>query len=256
MTPRSLHQLPAFTDNYFWLIREGQSAAVVDPGDAAVVKAALQAQGCTLSAILLTHHHADHIGGVAELARDTGAAVIGHAEDAARLPALSHAVRDGERFTVPGLSLQLQVLATYGHTLGHISYVGGGYLFCGDTLFSGGCGRLFEGSPLQMWDSLSRLAALPDATLLCCAHEYTLSNLRYAVAVMPNDLELAAAFSDVSALRAQNLPSVPLSLGQEKRRNIFLRANETSVAAAINLPQASNAEVFAALRKGKDSFRG
>uniref|UniRef100_UPI0025877AA6 hydroxyacylglutathione hydrolase n=1 Tax=uncultured Massilia sp. TaxID=169973 RepID=UPI0025877AA6 len=178
----SVLTVPAFNDNYLWVIHDGVNAAVVDPGDAGPVRDALRAHGLTLSCILLTHHHADHIGGVAALLSEWAVPVYGPRNDGIRF--VTHALDEGARVRVDGLDLELEVLEVPGHTLGHIAYVrvtpGEHWLFCGDTLFAGGCGRLFEGTPQQMADSLGKLAALPDDTLVYCAHEYTVSNLTFA----------------------------------------------------------------------------
>lgn len=250
--------IPAFTDNYIWLLHDGQSAWVVDPGDAAPVRAALAAQGLALDGILLTHHHADHTGGVAELVRDSGALVLGPAYET--LPEPVERVSGGD--VVPVLGHPFTVINVPGHTAGHVAFYaanwpGGPLLFCGDTLFSGGCGRLFEGTPAQMLDSLDRLAALPSNTRVCCAHEYTLSNLRFALAVEPDNSELRAYVAHCQALRAQGAPTLPSRIGTEQQINPFLRSREASVRAALAargpLPQ-GDAAVFGALREWKNGY--
>ncbi|MEO7160988.1 MAG: hydroxyacylglutathione hydrolase, partial [Polaromonas sp.] len=185
--------IPAFADNYLWLLHDGKRALVVDPGDAAPVLRALKQSALQLESILVTHHHADHTGGVDALREATGATVYGPATE--RIPLPSKPLREGD--TVHALGLEFQVLDVPGHTAGHIAFYtpdmdGKPLLFCGDTLFSGGCGRLFEGTPAQMLASLDKLAALPGATRVCCTHEYTLANLRFALAVEPDNAELAA----------------------------------------------------------------
>ena len=261
-----VNAIPGFVDNYFWLLSDGRHAAVVDPGDAGPVRAALQHQGLQLGAILITHHHGDHIGGVAALLADRKVPVYGPRAELAQIPFIDHPLDDGTRIEVPGVGLHCEVIAVPGHTLGHIAYFAaaaagrnGNLLFCGDTLFVAGCGRLFEGTPGQMHASLARLAALPDDTQVFCAHEYTLSNLAFARAVEPHSATLAAEIERVRALRARNEPSVPSTIGQERRFNPFLRVQEASVRAAATAQSGSapagDAAVFAALRRWKDGFR-
>jgi len=247
--------IPAFDDNYIWAISENGHAAVVDPGDAHAVLAWLAESRCTLTAILLTHHHGDHIGGVQELLAHTKVPVIGHAEDAHRLPPLCTRVRDGDCIALPGLSLRMSVLATPGHTVGHICYAGNGLLFCGDTLFSAGCGRMFEGTPEQFQSSLARLAALPAGMKVFAAHEYTLGNITFAAALTPDDHVLQAAVIDVRSRRTVGQSTLPSTIGWERRHNPFLRCAERDIAAAVGLPDAAASEVFAALRRAKDVFR-
>ena len=248
--------LPAFTDNYLWMIHDGGHAVVVDPGDAAVVSEWLQRTGHRLTAILLTHHHSDHIGGVAGLLAQQGPVpVIGHAEDARRLPPLSTAVVDGDLVSVPGIDLALQVLATPGHTLGHICYFGAGLLFCGDTLFSGGCGRMFEGTAEQFHGSLTRLAALPADTQVFAAHEYTQGNLAFAASVLPDDAGVQQALQQVRQARAKGERTLPSSIGWERRHNPFLRCGEDALASWAGVSAQQPAAIFAALRRAKDGFR-
>ncbi|MBN9407829.1 MAG: hydroxyacylglutathione hydrolase [Burkholderiales bacterium] len=252
--------LPAFSDNYIWLLHDGSQALVVDPGEAAPVFEALQREGLQLRSILVTHHHADHVGGVAELREATGAEVFGPAAEAMPEPIVR--VAGGE--VARALGLDFQVIDVPGHTAGHIAYYhpaidGAPVLFCGDTLFSGGCGRLFEGTPAQMLDSLDRLAALPGDTRVCCAHEYTLSNLRFARAVEPGNTELIHYLAHCEALRADNRPTLPAKLAQERAINPFLRSREPAVVAAARARDAdqstSEAGVFAVLRQWKNEFR-
>ena len=183
----SVLAIPAFADNYIWLVHDGVHAAVVDPGDAAPVFAVLEANNLTLVAILLTHHHADHVGGVPELLQRFPVPVFGPSREA--IPTITHALNQEDSIAVPELGLTLQVLDVPGHTGGHIAYlsVEEGWLFCGDTLFAGGCARLFEGTPAQMVGSLSTLAKLPDGTQVYCAHEYTMANLRFAQEIEPGN---------------------------------------------------------------------
>ena len=253
--------MPAFKDNYLWLIHDGIHAAVVDPGDAAPILAALDAHGLTLTAILLTHHHADHIGGVPALLSRYEVPVFGPRGDG--IAAVTQPLAEGDRIAVPGLALELDVLDVPGHTRGHIAYVRRSarlhWLFCGDTLFAGGCGRLFEGTPAQMAASLDKLAALPEDTEVYCAHEYTLSNLRFAQAVEPGNDALALRMRDESAKRAAGVPTVPSSIGLERRTNPFLRYRVPEIvatlAAAGKLPKgATPVQAFAALREWKNVF--
>ncbi len=254
-----LTPIPAFSDNYIWALHDGRKALVVDPGEAEGVSRWLAAQGLQLDTILVTHHHPDHTGGVAALREATGARVIGPARE--RMPEPLQRVNGGDE--VQALGLRFEVIDVPGHTAGHIAYYapqaeGSPLLFCGDTLFSGGCGRLFEGTPTQMLDSLTRLAALPENTRVCCTHEYTLSNLRFAQAVEPGNADLSAYRRACEAQRAQNFPTLPSSIGLEKRINPFLRPTEPEVvrAAQAHAPgQPTDAvAVFATLREWKNTF--
>ena len=257
----SVLAVPAFQNNYLWLVHDGVHAAVVDPGDAAPILAALAAHHLTLTAILLTHHHADHIGGVPALLRKTAVPVFGPRGDG--IAAVTVPLGEGDRIDVPGLDLALRVLDVPGHTLGHIAYLREtpqpAWLFCGDTLFAGGCGRLFEGTPAQMNDSLSRLAALPDDTLFYCAHEYTLANLAFAQAVEPGNPAIAARIAAESGKRARGLPTIPSTIALEKATNPFLRHAEPAIARHLVelgklAPDATPLACFAALREWKNTF--
>ncbi len=255
----NLLALPAFSDNYIWMLHDGEQALVVDPGDATPVLAALHDLGVVLSAILVTHHHPDHTGGVARLREATGATVYGPAREA--IPEPFVALGDGAQVSV--LGLQWDVIDVPGHTAGHIAYFGAitdraPILFCGDTLFSGGCGRLFEGTPAQMLASLDRLSALPGDTRVCCAHEYTMSNLRFALAVEPANEALATHAQHCAALRADNQPTLPSTIEVERRINPFLRAREAGVRDAARQRGADaqdDVAVFAAIRQWKNEFK-
>ncbi|MBJ9976586.1 hydroxyacylglutathione hydrolase [Pseudomonas sp. S75] len=253
--------LRAFSDNYIWLLQDTAKrlCAVVDPGDAAPVLTWLQAHGdWTLTDILVTHHHHDHVGGVQALKRTTGAKVQGPAHES--IPARDVALEDGDRITV--LGLEWQVLAVPGHTLGHIAFYSEAtptpLLFSGDTLFAAGCGRMFEGTAQQMQPALQRLAALPERTEVYCAHEYTLSNLRFAKAVEPDNTHVAQRFEDVTRLRADDRITLPSTIGLERLTNPFVRTTETSVKQKADewkgSPNDSQVAVFAALRAWKDQF--
>lgn len=256
----SVLTVPAFNDNYLWLIHDGTHAAVVDPGDAQAILAALRANRLTLTAILLTHHHADHIGGVPALLQQYAVPVFGPQHDG--IGAVTHPLSEGATVEVPGLPLRFTVLDVPGHTRGHIAYVREGgehWLFCGDTLFAGGCGRLFEGTPAQMVMSLNKLAALPSDTKVFCAHEYTLSNLRFALAVEPGNMALQARMEADSRKRDRGEPTVPSTIGLERNTNPFLRYAEPQIAAQLLANgKLSGGEapvaVFAALRQWKNTF--
>lgn len=250
--------IPARDDNYIHLIPtpDGTAAIIVDPCDAAPVARALTARGWGVAAILNTHHHGDHVGGNLDLKAAYGAPVIGPAADRDRIPGIDRAIADGEVFTVAGIDLT--GIHVPGHTRGHIAFHAPGLraVFTGDTLFSLGCGRLFEGTPAQMWASLCALRALPDDTLVYCGHEYTAGNGRYALTVDPDNADLRARMAAVADLRAAGRPTLPTTIGQEKRTNPFLRADLPPLAAAVGLPSGDPVAVFAALRLGKDHFRG
>jgi hydroxyacylglutathione hydrolase len=256
----SVTPVRAFADNYLWLVQglaDASRAAVVDPGDARAVLAALQETATTLDTILVTHHHPDHVGGVAELVERTGAQVYGPAREP--VPAAGTPLRGGDDVILPRLGLRFEVLDVPGHTAGHIAYYGHGAVFCGDTLFSGGCGRLFEGTPEQMLASLDALAALPDETRVFCAHEYTLANLRFAMTVEPENEDLRAWRDEAASLRDQDAPTLPTTIGREKRINPFLRSRADGVRRAAEAhagaPLSTPVAVFAEIRRWKDGFR-
>lgn len=260
--------LPAFSDNYIWMLHDGVEALVVDPGDAAPVLSALAEGGLRLRGILVTHHHADHVGGLAALRPHLDGPIVGTGREG--IAGLDRHVAEGE--SVELLGQRFEVMDVPGHTAGHIAFFlreptdgSAAILFCGDTLFSGGCGRLFEGTPAQMLASLDKLAALPGETRVCCAHEYTLSNLRFALAVDAGNAELAAYTARCQVLREQLLPTLPSSLSTERQINPFLRAGEPALQAsarqralATSTPLAADADrvaVFATLRQWKNEFR-
>jgi len=244
------------------MLQDGSNAIVVDPGDAQPVFDALARDKLQLAAILVTHHHPDHTGGVAALHAATGAPVFGPARE--RIPEPFTPLSQGDVAEV--LGMRFTVIDVPGHTAGHIAYFLAGsqeqapLLFCGDTLFSGGCGRLFEGTPAQMLASLDALAALPGDTRVCCAHEYTLANLRFAQAVEPGNADLTQYTARCESLRAQGQPTLPSQLATERRINPFLRSREATVLRAVRehaelSANAAEADVFAALRQWKNDFR-
>jgi hydroxyacylglutathione hydrolase len=251
--------LPAFSDNYIWMLHDENEALVVDPGEAAPVLQALEAEGVTLAGILVTHHHADHTGGIDALRDRTGAWVVGPARES--IPAPFTPLHGGDH--VDAMGLRFQVLDVPGHTAGHIAFFCAAVdaqplLFCGDTLFSAGCGRLFEGTPAQMQDSLERLASLPDATQVCCTHEYTLSNLRFALAVDPDNADLQAYAHHCQTLRAQGLPTLPSRIDLERRINPFLRTESEGIQQSLHHHEAAamaQEGAFAVLRRWKNDYR-
>ena len=251
-----LTPLPAFDDNYIWLLQSGTQALVVDPGDAAPVLQALASENLSLVAMLITHHHPDHTGGVNALRQATGAAVFGPARE--NMPEPLTRLQAGD--VVQQLGLAFNVLEVPGHTAGHIAYFcddidGEPLVFCGDTLFSAGCGRLFEGTPAQMQHSLGQLAALPDNTRVCCTHEYTLANLRFARKVDPDNARLQAFEAECLLLRQAGLPTLPSRIGLERQINPFLRTDEDAVIASIRHfdPEGYQQEgAFATLRRWKN----
>ncbi|MFC7332826.1 hydroxyacylglutathione hydrolase [Rhodocista pekingensis] len=256
MAPLDIRLIPALADNYVYLLRDPETGAVavVDPADPFPVEAELNRLGWRLTHILNTHHHADHTAGNGELKRLFRAPVIGPAADRARIPEIDEAYGDGDRFLLG--ARPVEVIDVPGHTRGHIAFwfSDAGALFSGDSLFALGCGRLFEGTPAQMWQSLLKLRRLPEETAVYCGHEYTLSNARFAVTVDPGNDALRARVAEVERLRAQGQPTLPSSIGLERATNPFLRADDPAVAAAVGLAGADPVTVFAEIRRRKDGF--
>lgn len=250
----NLNSIPAFQDNYIWVLnQEDGRCLIVDPGEAAPVLAAIAKHQWQPEAILLTHHHNDHVGGVKELVEKFPGLVVYGPQETQHKGA-TNIVQEGDRITI--LGCEFSVIATPGHTLGHLSFFSDPYLFCGDTLFSGGCGRLFEGTAEQMYQSLQKLSALPDHTLVCCAHEYTLANMKFALSILPHDRAINDYYSEVKELRAKKQITLPVILKNERRNNVFLRTNDIDLIEEINketkLQQPE--QRFAWLRSKKDNF--
>jgi hydroxyacylglutathione hydrolase len=251
-----IHLIPALRDNYIHLMRDPATGAtgVVDPAEAGPVVEALAARGWRLTHIFNTHHHGDHIGGNTTLKARFSAPIIAARADLARIPDVDIAVAEGE--SVAFGALTAMVMEIPGHTVGHIAFWfrDAAVVFCGDTLFALGCGRLFEGTAGQMWSSLDRLRALPDHTVVCCGHEYTLANAHFAVTLEPGNAELVARAAAVADLRARGLPTLPTTIGLERRANPCLRVDVPEVQRAVNLTGADPAVVFAEIRHRKDIF--
>lgn len=250
----TVKSIPAFNDNYIWLIHSPDNhCVVVDPGEAAPVLKVLEEEQMHLDAILITHHHHDHVGGLSELKRRyPNINIVAPADEP--IPAVSRSVEDGDQVEIFGE--RFMVLGVPGHTAGHVAYVGDGKLFCGDTLFSAGCGRLFEGTPEQMFHSLQKLASLPDETEVYCAHEYTSCNLAFALVAEQDNPYLQRYREEVSRLRAQGISTIPSTLKQEKLINPFLRCDQPSIKKSVANKATGNSDVetFAALRRWKDEF--
>jgi hydroxyacylglutathione hydrolase len=247
--------IPVLSDNYVYLLHEPRQGvtAAVDPGEAGPVLEALRRRGRHLDLVLVTHHHGDHVGGLAEVKAATGCAVVGPRADAGRVAGLDRLVGEGDRFGLG--AFEAHTLATPGHTRGHVSYwlPDAEALFCGDTLFALGCGRLLEGDAPTMWGSLQKLRDLPEATRAYCGHEYTASNARFARSVDPGNAELARRAEEVEALRSRGEPTLPTTIGLERRTNPFLRPEDQGIRAGLGLgPDAEDREVFAELRRRKD----
>lgn len=251
-----IRQIPVLSDNYVYLIRDEDSGAVgvVDPAVAAPVLAEAERLGWKITHILNTHHHGDHVGGNREIQAATGCTIVGPRADRDRIPGIQIEVGDGDTYAFG--DAEAQVFDVPGHTRGHIAFwfEGDDALFCGDTLFALGCGRMFEGTAPQMWNSLGKLRALPDATRVYCAHEYTQANARFALSVDGGNPDLVARANEIDATRARGEPTVPSLLGQEKATNPFLRADDPALAANVGLAGGDPVSVFAEVRSRKDSF--
>lgn len=247
--------IPAFNDNYIWCLHDGAHAAFVDPGDAKPVFETVEREQLKPAAIIVTHHHWDHVGGIAELRAQWNVPVFGPAAE--RIPNRTHALAEGDTITVPGIDLDLSVMEVPGHTSGHIAYVGDDILLCGDTLFSVGCGRLFEGTPEEMWDSLKKLRELPEATGVYCTHEYTQANCAFALRVEPENAALVERTRDVERLRRAGQPTLPSTIGLEKATNPFLRSDTETVTRIASTHAGRDvkdpADVFAVIRAWKDA---
>lgn len=256
MQSLTVEMIPVLSDNYVYLIHEPEAGVtgVVDPAVAAPVQERLAAKGWSLDWILSTHHHADHTGGNLELKAATGCKIAGAGKDAARIPGIDVKLVEGDRFKLG--EAEAEIFETPGHTSGHISFwfAGSKALFCADTLFSLGCGRLFEGTPEDMWTSLSKFSTLPDDAVVYCAHEYTQSNARFALSVDPENDALKARAVEVDRQRAAGAPTVPTKLGQERATNPFLRPDDPAIRRQLGMEQASDVEVFAEIRRRKDNF--
>ena len=244
--------IPAFSDNYIWLLHNGQNAVVVDPGDAAPVIAALQQLKLNLAAILITHHHSDHIDGVAALLKHQNAPVYAPQYEQFKFEHIKLA--EGDVVTLPQIGLAFNVMWLPGHTLGHIAYVNDDYLFCGDVLFGAGCGRLFEGTPAQLLHSLQRLKNLSPATKVFCTHEYTAKNIDFALTLDPNNSDLILRKQQVKQLRAQQTPSLPSTIELELKTNPFLRCNQASIFKHSHAENKNELSVFTAIRNLRNHF--
>ncbi|MCB0379101.1 MAG: hydroxyacylglutathione hydrolase [Bdellovibrionales bacterium] len=247
-------QIPAFDDNYLYLIVDSGSAWAVDPGDGPIIDSVLTQKNLKLKGILNTHHHSDHVGGNAFLAEKWQCPVYAHPKDQARIPAFTHPVQEG--LTLELGNLKVQVLDVPGHTLNHVAYglAEPQWLFCGDTLFPCGCGRLFEGTPQQMYGSLKKLRQLPGETLVFCAHEYTLSNLRFALQEFPDDTLLKRLQMEMTEKKQRTSCTIPTTLQMEKDANPFLRWDDPKIRKALEMSDAEDWQVFAEIRKRRDHF--
>lgn len=249
--------IPAFNDNYIWCIHNNKDAVVVDPGDATPVLNYLKKNELNLDGVLITHHHHDHTGGILKLASANTSLVV-YGPSGGHIKGITHPLINGDTATFPTMNIELSVIDVPGHTLDHIAYCGHNVLFCGDTLFSAGCGRLFEGTPEQMLHSLNKLAALPDHTIVYCTHEYTAANVVFALAVEPDNQALNNYSKWVSETRSNNIPTLPTTISEQKAINPFLRAHKPSVKvsaeAYTNQKLNSDVAVFTEVRRWKDSF--
>ncbi len=256
MPTLEVHQFPCLSDNYGYLIHDPETGdtATIDTPEVAPINAALEEKGWKLTHILNTHHHFDHAGGNLELKEQWQCTIVGSRDDAERIPGIDIKLGDGDTYQFGGH--EARVFDVSGHTIGHIAFYfpEAGKLFCGDALFALGCGRLFEGTPAQMWASLQKLAVLPDETGVYCAHEYTEANCAFALSVEPQNPALQQRASEIKALRAEGKPTVPSSIGLEKATNPFLRPSSKDLQATIEMTGADLVDVFAETRRRKDSF--
>ena len=254
--PFDLITIPCLSDNYAFLLRDGDSGevAVIDVPEAGPIKAALAERGWTLSQVWLTHHHWDHVDGLQDLLADHPARVVGAKADAHRLPDLDLAVAEGDKVQLG--TLEAEVFDVSGHTVGHIAFyvAGASAAFTADSLMALGCGRLFEGTPEQMWDSMQKLIGLPAETIICSGHEYTASNAKFALTVDPENAALISRAAEIDAARAKGVPTVPSKLSTEIETNPFLRPDQAGIRETLGMPNASDAAVFAEIRKRKDNF--
>lgn len=254
----TLIPLPAFEDNYIWVLHDDRHAVAVDPGDPAPLIDYLEAQNLNLAAVLITHHHRDHTGGNVRLRQRYDCAI--YAPDNPRIPSVTDTLRDGDTLEIAHPALRFRVIATPGHTLDHISYVGHDALFCGDTVFGCGCGKLFEGDAGMMAASLDRILSLPDATHVCCAHEYTLANIDFAKTIDGQNPALLEREARDRQTRAEDRPTLPSTLALEKASNPFLRFHDADMRdfarAYLDRPDPAPAEVFGAIRAAKDAWDG
>ncbi len=256
MSELKIHMFPCLSDNYCYLLHDADAGltAVIDTPDVPAIERALDDTGWTLTHIINTHHHGDHAGGTLELKGTTGCTIVGPGADADRIPGIDIKVNDGDSYAFG--THQAKVYDTPGHTRGHIVYhfEDDGVAFVGDTLFAMGCGRLFEGTPQQMWNSLQKLMAWPDETKVYCAHEYTQTNARFALTVEPQNQDLVKRAKEVDRLRADGKPTIPTTIGLEKRTNPFLRPMSKDLKSTVGLAGASDVDVFAETRRRKDNF--
>lgn len=256
MSTLEVELLPALTDNYIYMVFEPESGvcAVVDPADAQIVLEWLSQRGRSLDVILNTHHHTDHTGGNEALVRETGATLVGPCAEQRRISGMKTLLGEGDRFELG--NEVAEVFETPGHTSGHISFWfrRSEALFCGDTLFALGCGRLFEGSAAQMWQSLQKFGGMPDETLVYCGHEYTHANAKFAITVDPSNQQLLDRSERIAEARRRGLPTIPTTLGIERATNPFLRPADPGIRASLGMTQATDTEVFAEIRRRKDSF--
>lgn len=256
MSKLKIHQIPCLSDNYGYLIHdpEADMTAAIDTPDVGPIEAALRSHGWELTHILNTHHHADHTGGNLKLQEMTGCTIIGPRDEADKIPGIEKEVGDGDSFLFG--THEVRVLGVPGHTLGHIAYYfeDPGVAFVGDALFALGCGRVFEGTPEQMWGSLEKLMTLPDSTEVYCAHEYTEANAKFAITIEPGNADLAARVKEIGSLRARGEPTVPTTIGLERRTNPFVRPDSEEIQNIVGLKGASEASVFTEVRHRKDNF--